>query len=220
MKYNRVWHLLGFILVILLIIFMLFAWMTYMPGNNTPDVAQTRSAKLAPLANTLRQHVEHLCRYPNRDAYEDLHIQAAQDYIKTQLSDYGYTVQQQDYTEDGWRFSNLQAILPGTNPNADILVIGAHYDTIPDSPGANDNASGVAVLLELARALRLIGLNAVFILWPLPMRSPPFFQTASMGSLVYAQRLKQQGKKLKGMIALEPWVFTLSRLAVRPIRHP
>jgi Zn-dependent M28 family amino/carboxypeptidase len=77
------------------------------------------------------------------------------------------------------------------------LVIGAHYDTVPGSPGADDNASGVAVLIELAR----MQLPARFVAFT--NEEMPYFQSGEMGSHAWATRAKANGEKVKAMISLE-----------------
>lgn len=105
--------------------------------------------------------------------------------------------------------SSVNASLMGfaDSVNDGILIIGAHYDTVSTTPGADDNASAVAVLLELARqAARLkkehqLKENLRFVAFPL--EEPPVFYTADMGSKRYVKILKQRGEKIKGMICFE-----------------
>ncbi len=110
-------------------------------------------------------------------------------------------------TSDGHKVYNLEALLPGDNPERS-LVIGAHYDTV-DCPGANDNASGVACLIETARDLvtgkfrprHTIRFTAF------TNEEPPYFFTEDMGSRVYARGLRENNVDLIGMICLEELGF-------------
>jgi len=88
---------------------------------------------------------------------------------------------------------------------AKTLVMGAHYDSYGHAPGANDNGTGVAAVLELARLLAdLRGNGSLRIRFALFVNEePPFFKTESMGSLVYARRLKASGEPVLGMFSLE-----------------
>lgn len=99
--------------------------------------------------------------------------------------------------------SNLVVDLPGQDPSAGILVVGAHYDSIPGSPAANDNGSGVVALVELARRFATrpgrVGLRLVF--WV--NEEPPYFHTQAMGSLVNARAAIARQDKLIGAISLE-----------------
>ena len=92
---------------------------------------------------------------------------------------------------------------------AKTLVIGAHYDSYFHAPGANDNGTGVAGVLELARLLSdLRGRSALRIRLVLFVNEePPYFKTEYMGSLVYARRLKESGEAVLGMFALETLGF-------------
>ena len=92
-----------------------------------------------------------------------------------------------------------EAVTPGDTP---LLVVGAHYDTVSHSPGADDNASGIAGLLELARILAPDpppGIRLVAFC----LEEPPVFRTRKMGSYIFAHSLKQQGARVRGMICLE-----------------
>jgi Zn-dependent M28 family amino/carboxypeptidase len=84
-----------------------------------------------------------------------------------------------------------------------VLVIGAHYDTVEGTPGADDNASGIAGLLELARLFseRTFAGTIQFVAFTL--EEPPFFRTRHMGSYIYAEKLNREGREIEGMICLE-----------------
>ena len=80
-------------------------------------------------------------------------LRAAADYIERELRSYRYAPERQTFEVGGHAFANIEAEIKGTKHPENILVIGAHYDTAGNFPGANDNASGVAAVLELARTL-------------------------------------------------------------------
>ena len=128
--------------------------------------------------------------------------QAAQ-YISTRLTAAGYTPRRQTFELAKLPLSNLEAVLEGTTRGAAIVVVGAHYDTVAGCPGANDNATGVAAVLELAqrfsgrrqsRAIRFVAFVN---------EEPPFFQTEHMGSAVYANALRSGDERVAGMLSLE-----------------
>jgi Zn-dependent M28 family amino/carboxypeptidase len=85
----------------------------------------------------------------------------------------------------------------------EIVVVGAHYDSVMGSPGANDNASGVAALLELAKEFCAAGPRRTLRLVAFVNEEPPFFKTGEMGSLVYARAARAQGEKIVAMVSLE-----------------
>jgi Zn-dependent M28 family amino/carboxypeptidase len=98
---------------------------------------------------------------------------------------------------------NIEAEIDSRDDPPRTLVVGAHYDSAAGSPGANDNATGVAALLELARMLKNSnpGLRIRFVAFG--NEEPPYFQTESMGSRRYAAMAYRRNEKITGMLALE-----------------
>ncbi len=84
-----------------------------------------------------------------------------------------------------------------------ILIVGAHYDTVEGTPGADDNASGVAVLLELARLHAETRFRKTVRFVAFTLEEPPFFRSRQMGSRVYVRGLKERGEQIEGMLCLE-----------------
>ena len=112
----------------------------------------------SPLANgleaRLKDHVETLAsRIGERNICCPQALDAAHLYIEDEWCAQGYAVTRQSYNVGGVRCTNLEITRRGQQADGGILLIGAHYDTVPGSPGANDNASGVAALLEISRFL-------------------------------------------------------------------
>jgi alanine dehydrogenase len=106
-------------------------------------------------AERLARHVDHLAGViGERNVYHPQALQAAEDYIQQCWQDQGYTVILQDYVAKGVRSANLEITCRGSTRPEEIILLGAHYDSVRGSPGANDNASGVAALLELSRLFR------------------------------------------------------------------
>ena len=134
-------------------------------------------------------------------------LEASARYIETSLIRFGLDPKSQIFDVDGHSVRNIEVVwgLPAQDPNAGTLVIGAHYDSAGDSPGANDNGTGVAALLEIAAALAQTPpvcarpLRLVFFV----NEEAPYGKTADMGALRHAERLKAQDEKILGMIALE-----------------
>ncbi len=125
------------------------------------------------------------------------------DYIKSVLRSYGYTVLIQPYKAEGNIYENIFIEKIGSKSPEKILVIGAHYDTVAGTPGADDNASGVAALLELARLHKEESLDKTLQFVAFALEEPPFFRSKFMGSYVYAKNLSKEGKIIDGMICLE-----------------
>jgi Zn-dependent M28 family amino/carboxypeptidase len=138
-----------------------------------------------------------------RDAVRKENLQKAADYIDGQLRSFGYGPLLQTYAFAGQSFDNIDAELRGKEEGERIVLIGAHYDTAGGLPGANDNASGVAATLELARQFahepQARSVRWVFFV----NEEPPYFQTPAMGSYVYAKRCRERKEKITAMLSLE-----------------
>jgi Zn-dependent M28 family amino/carboxypeptidase len=133
-------------------------------------------------------------------------LAAAARYISEQLIELGVNPREQELFVEGQRFVNLEVVVPaapGTGPEPACLVIGAHYDTVPSTPGADDNASGVAALLELAGALGRERLKRALRLVFFVNEEPPFFPDAGMGSAFYAETLARERVDVHVMVSLE-----------------
>ena len=125
-------------------------------------------------------------------------------YLQEALATAGYAVQRQTFTtSDGHTLKNLEAVLPGREAPQEIVIIGAHYDTIAAVSGADDNASGVAAVLSLARSFAAAQRRRTIRFVFFASEEPPYFRTDDMGSRVYAKASKQRGEQIKAMIALD-----------------
>jgi Zn-dependent M28 family amino/carboxypeptidase len=123
------------------------------------------------------------------------------DYIERAFRDAGLMPSLQEFPYDGHTYRNVVAEVKGTSP--EVLVVGAHYDTVEGSPGADDNASGVAGLLELARLAAKEPPELTVRFAAFCLEEPPVFRSSRMGSAVCAKALREEGVPVRGMIALE-----------------
>lgn len=156
------------------------------------------------LETRLRNHVERLAgdigeRHVGRPAA----LAAAADYVRAQWRLLGYDVVSQSYCYRKVDCENLEICLPGVRRPQEIVLAGAHYDTVPGSPGADDNASGVAALIELARLLRGARLARTLKLVAFVNEEPPFFYFGDMGSRIYARHARRRGDDIRVMFSLE-----------------
>lgn len=152
----------------------------------------------------LRRVVTALARDIGVRSYRNIDsLKKAAAYISSELSSFGYEVERQPFFFFGNVYHNLVAELAGSSSPKTILVVGAHYDTVGTTPGADDNASGVAGLLGLARALAGKRLAATVRFAAFCLEEPPACRTQSMGSYQYAGRLKADRENVAGMICLE-----------------
>jgi Zn-dependent M28 family amino/carboxypeptidase len=154
--------------------------------------------------NALRAHVEHLATtIGERNVHHPLKLHAAAHYIAHQWSLQGYAVERLCYDVAGVTCENLEITRPGDARKNEIILLGAHYDTVPGSPGANDNGTGVAALLELSRLFAGIHPDLTVRFVAFVNEEAPFFANRQQGSMVYAQAAKKRGDKIRFMASLE-----------------
>ena len=178
--------------------------MIQMPGKSYHGPLPALTEAEISLQRELQAHVEKLAgEIGERNLIWYKNLITAAEYIETTLTKAGYAVHQHGYEVSGKMSYNLEVEIAGTDRPEEIVVIGAHYDSVTGSPGANDNATGVAAVLALAgrfsgqrtsRTLRFVAFVN---------EEPPFFQTSSMGSRVYAQASRQRDEKVVAMLSLE-----------------
>jgi len=196
---------LGFLAGILVVLLTAgWAMMFRMPGTTYKGDLPAPNDQETALVVDLREIVETLAEdIGERNMQEYAELQRAADYLETELDNAGFTSERQTYDVDGMKVSNIVAELPGGRRKDEILVVGAHYDSVLGCPGANDNATGVAGVLALARtyADRRVDRTLRFVFFV--NEEPPYFQTEQMGSLVYARLCKERGDNIVGMLSLE-----------------
>jgi len=149
--------------------------------------------------------VRYLSEEIGERSYRDLpKLNKTADYIENSLHSSGCLVSRQAFTYGGRTYYNVVGEVKGTHPDKkEMLIIGAHYDTAVGTPGADDNASGIAGLLELARLTALGPADRTIRFVAFSLEEPPVFGTQDMGSYVYAEQTAQEGVKVYGMISLE-----------------
>jgi Zn-dependent M28 family amino/carboxypeptidase len=151
-------------------------------------------------AQVLKDHVIHISENLSPRSSDDLdNLNKAASYIKQNLEKYSQNVSYQNYNVVKTEYKNIIANF-GPESN-DIIVIGAHYDAYEQYAGADDNASGVAGLLELAKLLSQVELKSQVQLVAYTLEEPPFFRSEYMGSYIHAESVKD--KNIKLMISLE-----------------
>ena len=183
--------------VLLLLILLVTAWVLQPTFRRSQRWLSVRGDPVR-----LRQHVAALTSIPGGRSHlngDGLAIAAA--YIRTNFAESGARVTEQVYNVGTATYTNVIASFgPETG---DRIIVGAHYDTVLGTPGADDNASGVAGLLELARALSG-GMPPTRIdLVAYVLEEPPFFRTEQMGSYMHAKSLRDAKVKVRAMICLE-----------------
>jgi Zn-dependent M28 family amino/carboxypeptidase len=130
-------------------------------------------------------------------------LNAAADYIRSFWEKIGYEVNAQAFSVQGVFCQNLFIEIPGESKPEEIVVVGAHYDTISWAPGANDNGSAVGALLELSRLFSTKSPSRTLRFVAFANEEQPFFKTGSMGSLVYAKACQKKEENIVSMVCLE-----------------
>jgi len=130
-------------------------------------------------------------------------VQRAAAYIERTLRGLGYEVVSHEFSADNRDFRNLEATLRGTSRPQEVVVLGAHYDTAEEAPGADDNASGVAGVLELARIFAQERQSRTVRFVFFPNEEPPSFPTADMGSRHYATAARERNDQIVAMLSIE-----------------
>jgi Zn-dependent M28 family amino/carboxypeptidase len=154
------------------------------------------------VTKNLYRHAEHLSvKIGERHLWKNGSLSQAAEYIESVLTSYGYEVWRQTYTCYGKSVSNL--IVEKKGRDKEVFIIGAHYDTVPGTPGADDNASGLAGLLELARLHQPCSHQKTLIFAAFVNEEPPCYGSPHMGSMVYAKYLRDRKTPVEVMISLE-----------------
>ncbi len=178
--------------------------MIRMPGKSYSGPLPPLTEEEARLSRSLKQHVEKLGRdIGERNVFRPETLEAAAVWIEEELRSMEYRVEREDFQAEGIPCYNLSVEIQGKDRESEIILLGAHYDSVPGSPGANDNATGVGALLEIARSLRGSPLQRTVRLVAFANEEPPFFQTPEMGSLVHARACRKRGDKIVAMLSLE-----------------
>jgi hypothetical protein len=195
------------IVLALPILFALGAWLyvVHMPGETGRGTLPALTPAQTELRQRLERHVRELAgRIGERNSVHYGALEQAAAYIERELASLGYTVVSQRWTSaDGQEFRNLEVTLPGREKPAEVVVVGAHYDSNRGTPGADDNASGVAAILELARLLRDQGHARTIRFVAFTNEELPFFGTADQGARRYVAALKQRGDDVRSMLSVE-----------------
>ena len=178
--------------------------MIRMPGESFQGQPPPLSGEEKILERELRSHVSMLAiKIGERNLLHYDKLQQAAHYIKTNLQQSGYAVRSQEYQVEGRVCENIEVEVPGTTNPKEILLIGAHYDSVEGSPGGNDNGTGVGAVLALARLFSQAKASRTLRFVTFVNEEPPYFQTPGMGSWVYAQRSRERGEQINAMFSLE-----------------
>lgn len=178
--------------------------MIRMPGKSFAGPLPPLTDAQAALAEAMREDVERLAgRFAHRNVFHPETLARAADALAQRLRDAGYEVQRQEYPCGEVTVANLIVERAGAARGDEIIVVGAHYDSVAGSPAANDNGSGVAAALALARMFRDAAPARTIRFVLFVNEEPPHFQTPRMGSWVYARQCRARDEQIVAMLSLE-----------------
>ena len=202
---------LGITIVVVAVLVLLWWFGMRMPGKNVSKAGPLSPDETA-LREELRANVQKLAgEIGERNMWHYAALNAAADFIEDSFSRAGLRTRRDSYEVRGEACYNIEAEIPGSLQGATasqpshlpIIIIGAHYDSVFGSPGANDNGSGVAAMLALARRFASAKPKQTLRFVAFVNEEPPYFLSGEMGSQVYARRCKERGDKITAMISLE-----------------
>jgi hypothetical protein len=188
-------HWKALVAIVLLVVLTLF---TVRPGAAVPEPS---------LASRLRTHVSAIASSEHNTA-TPARLEEAARYIENVLKTEGYAIHRQEYRAGGQMVRNIEVSIANVAPKAKparIFIVGAHYDSAPGAPGANDNGSGTAAVLELARLLKSMrpsqGTEVKLVFFV--NEEPPWFHGDEMGSMQHARKMHDEGQNVEGALVLE-----------------
>ncbi len=183
-------------------------YMIKLPGRSHRGPLPPMTNQQREIEANLRSHVQTLAGdIGGRSTYRPKKLEQAADWVERQLRGMGYPVELQRFecdSDDGRvDVRNIIAELPGGARAGEIVIVGGHYDSVLDCPAANDNGSGVAAMLEIARLMRgqRPSRTVRFVAWV--NEEPPYFKSEQMGSRVHARRCKERGENIVAAVSLE-----------------
>lgn len=178
-------------------------YMMHMPGQSWRGPLPELTAEQTIWRDQLRHDVEALCGFGGRSIERPEALHQSAQWIESRLQGLNLIITRNEFTADGQVCANIIAEKVGSKRPSEIVIIGAHYDSVWGLVGANDNASGVAALLALAAKLssREMARTVRFVYFV--NEEPPHYHTDTMGSLVYAKACRARADDIVAMVALD-----------------
>ncbi|RDH85993.1 MAG: aminopeptidase [endosymbiont of Galathealinum brachiosum] len=206
---NKASHrLLLLISISLFCVFLIFSCTTQlnvvMPGHSYNGALPLLTLEQQKIKKQLHRHVYELSEFIGvRNMHEYDNLLRAADYIDIELSQMDYKVTRQQYMLNNRAVDNIVAEKIGIDKPDEIIIIGAHYDSLQYTVGANDNASGVAGILEIARLFKSMQFSRTVRFVAFANEEPPYFKEESMGSYQYAQHVNSMNENVIAMFSIE-----------------
>jgi hypothetical protein len=183
-------------LLLILILIVIFVIQNYPVSSAAKDLAGLSDT------SNIRKNLESIINTPDYRNHKNLNVlDTVAERIKLEFSKYNDSITIQEYKVNEKNYKNIIASFGPAD--AKRIIVGAHYDVCGEQDGADDNASGVAGILELARLLKGQTLKYRIDLVAYTLEEPPYFNTKNMGSYIHAKSLHDADVPVKGMISLE-----------------
>jgi len=193
-----------FFVVLIVLCFWMWFMMFAMPEQSYREEVKPLNTKEIELQTLLKKDIKKIAfdiGSRNSGQYEKLND--TRDFLEKTFVQEGYEVKSLEYKINGKSYYNLEVEKLGTEKPQEIVIVGGHYDSAFTSHGANDNATGAAATLELARIFATKPTKRTIRFVEFTNEEPPYFWTEDMGSLVYAKKLHQRGENIVAMLSLE-----------------
>jgi len=197
------------VLVLLFIVFLFFSYWYMMKceGNwKGEPLEKQMKAELSKMKKGMELDIEYLQKLGPRNSENDTSYKQlcqSEEWIREKWESQGYTVKKQTFSYKGKEYSNLEIEIKGRIAPSEIIIVSAQYDTLPDSPGANNNGSGLAILFQLSQLLRKHNPERTLRLLNFVNEEDPFFGTEMMGSYQYAKSCRQRVEDIRVMLSLD-----------------
>jgi len=201
------WVLLLLVLFFVAFLFFSYWYMMKCEGNWKGDPLEKKmKMEFIEIKKSMEPDIEYLQNLGPRNSENDTsyrQLRQCEEWIRQRWESQGYTVKKQTFSYKGKEYSNLEIEIKGRIAPSEIIIVSAQYDTLPDSPGANNNGSGMAILFQLSRLLKNHTPDRTLRLLNFVNEEDPFFGTEMMGSYQYAKRSHQRRENILVMLSLD-----------------
>ncbi|MGH8641320.1 MAG: M28 family peptidase [Burkholderiales bacterium] len=177
-------------------------YMVKVPGVSYAGPLKPLTEEEKESAGNLRRHISVIASREH-NVFHPAALEASAQYIEQALASLGYAVAAQRFRSGPVEVRNIEVEVRGGARAAEIVLVGAHYDSVVGAMGANDNGSGVAALLELARLYRHARPARTLRFVAFVNEEPPFYHSDAMGSRQYARRSRERDESIAAMLSLE-----------------
>lgn len=199
--------LVPFFVIIMIFLYLSYWYMVKCEGEwYGKPLEKQKSIDLREIKRNLESDIAYIQGLGLRNSVNDTNykqLRKCEEWIIQKWESMGYEVKRDIFSLEGREYSNLVIELKGQTAPADIVIVSAQYDTLPDSPGANNNGSGMAILFELSRLLKNHIPDRTLRLIQFVNEEDPFFGTDKMGSYKYAKRSYELKENIIVMLSLD-----------------